>query len=36
MRGYYLWSLLDDYEWSAGFSRRFCIVHIDPDTRPHA
>jgi beta-glucosidase len=32
VRGYYLWSLLDNYEWSAGFSKRFGIVHIDPDT----
>ncbi|MGI5423844.1 GH1 family beta-glucosidase [Streptomyces sp. CA-179760] len=32
IRGYYLWSLLDNYEWSAGFSKRFGIVHVDSDT----
>ncbi|MFG2941215.1 GH1 family beta-glucosidase [Streptomyces sp. NPDC048282] len=32
VRGYYLWSLMDNYEWAAGFSKRYGIVHIDPDT----
>ncbi|RSM43172.1 beta-glucosidase [Amycolatopsis balhimycina DSM 5908] len=32
VRGYYLWSLLDNYEWNAGFSKRYGIVHVDPDT----
>lgn len=32
LRGYYLWSLLDNYEWAAGFSQRFGIVHVDPAT----
>jgi beta-glucosidase len=32
VRGYYLWSLLDNYEWSAAFTMRYGIVHVDPDT----
>ena len=29
LRGYYAWSLLDNYEWSLGYSKRFGIVHVD-------
>jgi beta-glucosidase len=29
MRGYFVWSLLDNLEWSHGFSKRFGIVHVD-------
>ncbi|MEP6511354.1 MAG: family 1 glycosylhydrolase, partial [Dokdonella sp.] len=29
VRGYMVWSLLDNLEWSLGFSRRFGIVHVD-------
>ncbi len=32
LRGYFAWSLLDNYEWSLGFSKRFGIVHVDYDT----
>ena len=33
VRGYFAWSLLDNYEWSLGFSKRFGIVHVNYDTQ---
>jgi beta-glucosidase len=32
VRGYFVWSLLDNLEWSLGFSKRFGIVHVDFST----
>ena len=33
VRGYFAWSLLDNYEWSLGYSKRFGIVHVNYATQ---
>jgi beta-glucosidase len=33
VRGYFLWSLLDNFEWGFGFSKRFGIVWVDYQTQ---
>jgi beta-glucosidase len=33
LRGYFVWSLLDNFEWQAGFSKRFGIVRVDYPTQ---
>jgi beta-glucosidase len=33
LRGYFVWSLLDNFEWQCGYSKRFGIVYVDGDSQ---
>lgn len=33
VRGYFYWSLLDNYEWNSGYDKRFGLIHVDYETQ---
>ncbi|MEO9865157.1 MAG: GH1 family beta-glucosidase [Yoonia sp.] len=33
VKGFFYWSLLDNYEWAFGYDKRFGIVHVDYETQ---
>lgn len=32
VQGYYVWSVLDNFEWERGYSKKFGLIRVDPET----